>query len=712
MSEGRISVSMPINYACGFLSEQGRRNLVRTVLSERARLQPLTRARLLEAIRRSVKLEGFRNAAMAPEPKLVQMATTILGGSGEECAAAFLTAWCELRKPLAERLQRFLAEAKVVGRLPARLGGQVRMVVSLDEMERLGQAALGEIDPDSPEGDEIKLMLFLMVEDVESGRPRESDEGAEEGSMTPKDINLDSLWREILERVAAVPVNAPAWDEFDEFIAALRDIRDSIAKERDLDGLRQRLRQLVDGMDAEAQAVLQFCGHEPPEIDIEQLSGDELPSAIEALEHVVALISRVREARMRPVQTLADDTIRNRDLAGLASQLAQQIELLKARGGPAPQPDGVDPVPIDPKPLPFGEPEPPPKREEDPSASPAAAPDPCVTIDEDVGHVDRAGRPDATVLDKPSPSPVINREEDESPDDQLPTPAPDIAEEEGSPIASLSDAELREAVEKAVAGPAAPQTLIALWEQQRRWLLKGQNLRAYAAARAIETLNSAQSDRPGAVPAWLCWLSVALTDPGASRIDFNVGELIPHLADAGRLPEESQRFLLVWLAVALLGREPDRAIQVAQYVPSGLEDQPWVEGSALHRFCRAYLLSPARRGERPHLSPQESSETIHRRLEEELAAAQRIVHLAHNYQNTYVKRFWMSLVGHGGPVDQLLHQARDGNLPDRLPDPERLASQARGWGKIEARYRSNMLARLGTFLEHLRGAVLLASSGA
>jgi hypothetical protein len=273
-------------------------------------------------------------------------------------------------------------------------------------------------------------------------------------------------------------------------------------------------------------------------------------------------------------------------------------------------------------------------------------------------------------------------------------------------LADLGDTELAAAIREG--GSDGDALRILLPEQQRRWLLRGQNLRAYLAARVLEHELGVRADpSPSHLPAWLCWLAAAFADPRGSRLDFDITEMIPACLALGGESHEHQRFFVAWVSVGLLGETVGWCIQVLQNVPQDTFESSWIDGWPLPRYCLDHLMDAGFRGRRPEIIALESPDSLRRRAEEAVREASRIVDLAVNYRNRFVVRYWFQLVGSGGPVRTLLSQAQSGVFPAPLPDAGQLAGSVPGWHQIQAAYRNNIVQRLTNCLDRLRTAASL-----
>ncbi len=253
---------------------------------------------------------------------------------------------------------------------------------------------------------------------------------------------------------------------------------------------------------------------------------------------------------------------------------------------------------------------------------------------------------------------------------------------------------------------SAPELGSVLVELQRRWLRRGQLLRGYLAARHLEELASV-GESP-MIPAWLCWLASLLFDPGALRIDFQVQEFTLQLHGLSAAPQSAsvQRFLFCWLGVALLGPQPQRAVQIAFHLKPSLWEAEWAHDELFY-FCRRCLIEPARQGRQPRFRLHGAPDELWKQIRERAGKAGEIMSLNNNYRNALVKRYWFHLVGKGGPVERLIDGARQGTLPDPLPTVADLTNSHDDWTRIEADYRRNMERRLGNFLDVLREALVL-----
>jgi hypothetical protein len=201
-----------------------------------------------------------------------------------------------------------------------------------------------------------------------------------------------------------------------------------------------------------------------------------------------------------------------------------------------------------------------------------------------------------------------------------------------------------------------------------------------------------------------------LGDEGAMEPGYDITELQHASHQLGDLEEPAQRFFVAWMCVGLLGPLASRALPIAKGLPDKLLNAAWATDSRLDRFLLDQLLEPARRGRSPKVVPRESVESLRQRLLGELSGAATIVDRAINYQNGLVRHYWIDLVGQGGPIQLLLADARAGRFRSPWPDEDTLARDVDGWHRVQARYRTNILNRLSTFLTHLRAAESIADA--
>lgn len=350
-----------------------------------------------------------------------------------------------------------------------------------------------------------------------------------------------------------------------------------------------------------------------------------------------------------------------------------------------------------------------------PTQGPAAAPvsevlDPEQTHVRDVPVISAAASPSGSPVDSAAAAlddSLATLPELPSEPDPEPERSRAIVQGGGNGLRVLDDDELRETLTGLVQACAPAEALVRLLvDQQRRWLRRRQLLRAHVAARYLADHHP--DAEPAPVQAWLCWLVVLLFDPGAQRIDFRAQEFAASLYSFCSMPQPIalQRFLVCWFCAALIGPYADRARQLAVHLRPSLWDADWAHHEFFY-FCRLHLIEPVRLGKLLRFPSKDTTEGLRERMAEHAKRADKIVSLSNNYRNALVKRFWPSLVGPGGPVQRLLDGVRHATVPDPLPGVDEIAGSHPDWSRIEAHYRRNMESRLGTFLDELRGALVL-----
>ncbi len=284
-------------------------------------------------------------------------------------------------------------------------------------------------------------------------------------------------------------------------------------------------------------------------------------------------------------------------------------------------------------------------------------------------------------------------------------------------IESLSAEELAEHV-SAILSEEKDYELPAygvLAEQQKRWLLAGQNLRGLLVARynEEEQHSTAQEYKQvvALMPSWLCWIAIRISDPNAHLVDSNFGDLTSNIYMLEYEPQPAHQFALAWLCVGLLSEAVEFALAVAKVMPPTIFEESWAQESPFYHFCVTRLLEPAQKGRQPQMTAERPTELLERDCREHLERAEAAIDSGRaNYQNTLVKRFWRALVNPKGRPHRLWQEVKQGNAPASWPTPSQLAGGVENWDKVVAHYRSNILNRLSTFLEELRHAAKVQAS--
>ena len=289
---------------------------------------------------------------------------------------------------------------------------------------------------------------------------------------------------------------------------------------------------------------------------------------------------------------------------------------------------------------------------------------------------------------------------------QPPPPTPPLAVYAEEPKPSepqamlLSDVELLTLVRQGILGQR-PQEARLLQEAQRRALLGGDHIRAFALARCLEAMESAGEH----IESWLCLFAASVMDPLAFG-EAEREQLLAALLGALALPERSRMFAFTWGLAALLGSETSFALRVGaalRQVPAPSTS----EGSVFFHFCVQRLLEPAQRNQRPKLSTSERTDEEERRYRSALDEAMTTTELGGaSYKNRMVKQVWRQLVQTGGPLSRVIEQAR--REPASFPSPtqtaEQLAMEVPEFACVVADYRQNILHRVESLLVAVRRA--------
>lgn len=268
----------------------------------------------------------------------------------------------------------------------------------------------------------------------------------------------------------------------------------------------------------------------------------------------------------------------------------------------------------------------------------------------------------------------------------------------------LSDEQLADNLMKFAWNESTSSEIVTDWiaEQQARWLIRGENLRAYLLARRAE---QAAIVAEQIMPGWLCWLAIVADEPGFNPVEPSVAEIAPMLFKLANYSREEQRFAMAWLSAGLLGQDPTRTMEMTPHLSREVHSLPWLAESTFYQFCAEHLLGPARQNRRPQLKTHEPVDAIRTRLRREISEARNIMSLNSAYRNTQVSRFWAQLVRREGPVYALI-TAVEREAVD-VPSAEALAQAAPGWGAIIGEYGHNIIMRLEKIVLHLQQAVVL-----
>lgn len=570
-------------------------------------------------------------------------------------------------------------------------------------------------------------------------------------------------WQQWLAEAQGLPSDSALWDELDLFVKELNSIRD-----RKLLEAKEHLIQCEHALNQVQNAhgpLLRYLGLGALyQEGVQTIPKDKTRELLNQIEQLSAQLGEVENLRLQQLASFSEEERRTEQIRALRKQIQeahQDISLALEQSEPVPpilpntesadagpraspdaetqQPATMASVSSDPPTLSKLAPE---------STIPAPTPSETITVASIIPDLIIApelpgtpARPESKSVD-PEPS-SVSADAREQPDVPVqPEPvsstqpslslAGSTSPQGGPPLSELNELrelrELRELHELRDLRPSpmrvgdedlrsmisevlahGQQTAVLptlLVDQQRRWLRQGQNLRGYLAARYLE--DHRLSIEPPPVPAWLCWLALLVSDAGATRIDFQAQEFSSDLYQFCSTPQPSgmQRFLVCWLCASLLGPQPRRAMQLAVHLRSSLWEAEWAHDDFFF-FCRRYLLDPAREGKEPRVRAEDAPELLQQRFRERIATASNIMSLSNNYRNSLVRRYWLQLVGRGGPVHSLLEHATRGALPDAIPSPEEVAIKVSDWPIIEADYRRNIERRLGNFVDILREALVL-----
>lgn len=550
------------------------------------------------------------------------------------------------------------------------------------------------------------------------------DPGQEKGLSTSH--CKDNPWAHWLQEIAQLPSDSSWWDSVEGFLNEVRRV--AAEKEGERSAVRNNLRQALDDLARTYPTEIRYFRLEQPTSwDASRVSKSEAISLTEEVGRLAEFLAKAHELRGKHCDTIEEDERRQADLRTLRDEIqATYHKLYTLRFSTE---EHSPPLVAD-QPPPFPTPSSP--TASDLSRVPEKNESPPVESAQEEGQM--SDQPQVAEIPIPE---LLNPIPFEIPAavHDVTLPAAQEAEAKASlappqaissseahqekripslkkQTCELTDQEIARAILQASDKESEEDVHNLLVEQQLRWLMKGQNLRAYLAARYVEE-HEAEIKQPNdtgdsqLIPAWLCWFAVLVSDPGACRLDFDIAEFIPHLSALGQQPEPHQRFFLAWLCAGLLGEEAPRCIQAAQpHLSKGIFEAEWLKESSFFRFCIDHLAEPASRGRRLQISTRQSPESLRQRSQKAIKAASEITTLG-NYGNTAVTRYWLRLVGKEGPVYALLNQARSGSFPKTLPEPEYLATDVDEWSKIQSSYRNNILKRLSTFLDHLREAAAL-----
>lgn len=648
-------------------------------------------------------LDGFRKAAAAPDAVLGQaVALALASGAEEQLCRSVLAIWMCQRPHAVLAVSKWLRASRLrVGELNAKHVEAIRaFLASEDDGGQEGNT--GGID----ECDGVLAIIAIRA----AGSTPDTQDGSD--PVEPVNGENESPWEQCLEILDATEPESSAWDDVEQFLDQVRTLASTKVQARQAH--RREVSEVIEAIRATHTDALGFLEIDTSSWTSDHLATDAAPEALRELEAFRETLKLFEPLLGQQARTFHEQRRNGEEMSRLAALAADSRDRLavllvppasEGRAETAIEKDSAPEISIEAEPQV-------PMEAELPAAGGGTLVDETLPGTESstftAAPADRTVEPPAAEPPQQTPTESV-----EVVDVQGSVSSPDFARAVSAIDISAEPDAIREDVSPALAEeelPSAPTELsvAALIPRQRDWLIRRRLLAATIAGAWLEEHGRMTQDQERTyTPHWLCQFALLMDDPGTAAWPFEPAELIAFHAGLDQEPIERQRTFLGWLCAGLIGEGAHRALQVARTVDVRLIAGHWLGDSALHQFCTASLLEPARNGQLPRFATGHSIADLNVERTAQLKAAEAITTRSSNYKNRFVIRYWMDMVGPGGPVQKLLARASAGTPIELLPTSEDLAGSVRGWHDVLSTYRSNILNRLDDFLDHLKQVAIV-----
>lgn len=255
---------------------------------------------LQTAINNSIKLDGFRNSSKAQPSRLRDPMLWQVTHGDDRLVGEVLRTWAETRKDLQNPVKQYLTAAGFEVEGPDLREGVFYGAWPMDQW----QDAVESVCRSNPEfdRDDVRMMVCYL-----SGMVERVVVGSE--PLTECIVHLRSL-----------PVDAPDWHQFDDFIAIVREIADSNAgrrtaffAERCRETLQQILREFADELqylELDLATWEQAADERPASIDTALELAEELRDMLAEYQEIRPQApSRQGEEERRPAREQRENAI-------------------------------------------------------------------------------------------------------------------------------------------------------------------------------------------------------------------------------------------------------------------------------------------------------------------------------------------------------------------------------------------------------------------
>ncbi len=232
---------------------------------------------LQAAINNSIKLDGFRNSSKAPTSRLRDPMLWQVTHGDDRLIGEVLRTWVETRKDLQDSVKNYLTDAGFVVEGPDLREGVFYSAWLTEQW----QDTIERVCRSNPEfdRDDVRMMVCYLS-----------------GMVEKLAVGSEPL-AECIAHLRSLPVDAPDWHEFDDFIAIVGEIADSNAGRRTA-FFAERCRDTLQQIQREFADELQYL-----EIDVAawQEAGDRRPYfseiALKMADHLQEMLAEYQEIR-------------------------------------------------------------------------------------------------------------------------------------------------------------------------------------------------------------------------------------------------------------------------------------------------------------------------------------------------------------------------------------------------------------------------------
>jgi len=302
------------------LSSEHLQQVVRRALDYRPHTSVQLRKFLKNVVEAFVNIKGFQTPFNAPLGLIANEITRILRKpAGKEYLLwGIFRVWQESYSDLGQALDQFCTEQKINFEI---LSDASINDTSLTELVSTTVAAFIQTSPQySPEDARLMCLCKIFCEESEE----ETSPGKElpvEGEESTCGLQSE-IWCLWVEKLRHLPIDAPEWNEIDEFIHVIRQI----AQEKALEGEhQQRTKNLVEALknlQAERQDTFEFFGFiDIPEWDAKNVDTHKAHIVEQNIHDFAEKLTTHRENRGQTTKTLAEEEERRRLLELLEQEI-------------------------------------------------------------------------------------------------------------------------------------------------------------------------------------------------------------------------------------------------------------------------------------------------------------------------------------------------------------------------------------------------------